>query len=320
MRKRVASVSVDLDPIDCYYRIHGLGDPPEALRGVVLRSALPRFLDLFASRSVRATFFFVAAELDGDTREAEAARALAREVVAAGHEIANHTLSHRYDLARLPPACIALEIGRAHESIALATCVFPLGFRSPGYGLSPSVLEEVARLGYRYDSSVLPAPLYWLAKAAVMGALRLAGRPSRAVLTDPRLLGAPTVPYRPDSRRPWRRGQSPVVELPIAVTPFLRVPVIGTTLLEAPAVLRTRWLERMKDRPFFNLELHGVDLLDAELDGIPAALTLHQHDLTMPLTEKRRTLDATLATVAGDASIETLAEVASTVQRQEGLA
>ena len=43
--KRLASVSVDLDPIACYYRIHGLGPAPEELAATVYKRAVPRLLE-----------------------------------------------------------------------------------------------------------------------------------------------------------------------------------------------------------------------------------------------------------------------------------
>ena len=200
----VASVSVDLDPIGCYYRIHALGAPPSGLADVVLRRALPRYLDLFARRGVRATFFVVGRELDGQGASAQAARALIRDAQAAGHEVGNHSFTHPYDLARLPAPRLAMEIERAHQVLGETTGTAPVGFRAPGYGVSGAVFEELARLGYRYDSSIFPAPGYWLAKAAVMGALRLTGGKSGAILSDPRGLLAPPDPYRPDLLRPWR--------------------------------------------------------------------------------------------------------------------
>ena len=38
--RRVCALSVDVDPIACYTRIHGLGEPSEALREVIERRAL----------------------------------------------------------------------------------------------------------------------------------------------------------------------------------------------------------------------------------------------------------------------------------------
>jgi hypothetical protein len=308
--RKLCSVSVDLDPIACYYRIHALGAHPPELGDLILRRSVPRFLETFARHGVRGTFFLVGSDL-----ESPSARALAREIAQAGHELANHSYTHPYELARLPRARVSEEIGRAHGAIGDAAGRAPLGFRAPGYDLSPDMLDELSRLGYRYDSSVFPAPGYYAAKAAVVAALRLTGRKSGAVLTDPRALFAPGDPYRPDPRAPWRRGQSPVVELPIGVTPRARVPVIGTNLILAPTSLRARWLDAMERRPFFNLELHGIDLCDADEDGIPLELVTRQPDLRRPLKDKRRAFEATLGRLSLDYTFLPLESVATLLQR-----
>jgi peptidoglycan/xylan/chitin deacetylase (PgdA/CDA1 family) len=123
-------VSVDLDAIACYYRIHALpGAPPEAARFAILRRCLPRFAELFARHGVRATFFVVGADLDDDGEGRAALAALAR----AGHELASHTHTHPYDFIRLGAARIADEIDRAHATIADCAGTPPVGFRAPGY-------------------------------------------------------------------------------------------------------------------------------------------------------------------------------------------
>ena len=47
--------------------------------------------------------------------------------------------------------------------------------------------------------------------------------------------------------------------------------------------------------PFFNLELHGIDLADADADEIPPALVARQPDLRRPLAHKLAALDETLS-------------------------
>ncbi len=312
------SVSVDLDPVPCYYRIHALGAPPDELRDVVLTRALPRLAALFAHHGVRATWFVVGEDLDpaavGPERAA-AAQALLGERVAAGDALGNHSEHHRYELARCSPAVVAEEIGACDARLRALTGRPIAGFRAPGYDLSPTMLAELAARGYRYDSSIFPAPGYWAAKLAVMAGLAALGRPSGAVVTEPRALVAPTEPYRPSMRAPWRRGQAPVVELPVAVTPWTRVPAIGTTLLVAPPWVRERVLAAMARRPFFNLELHGIDLCDAEQDGIPGELVARQPDLRRSLAEKVDTLDGILRTLVATRTPVTLGEVATEIQR-----
>lgn len=308
---RLCSISVDLDPLRCYYEIHGLGAPPPSLREVILRRALPRFGEVLARRGIRGTFFVVGQDLDEDAAGRANLRALAR----AGHELANHSDSHPYDLGRRDAAEVEREITRAHERIARVAGQAPVGFRAPGYDVSAAIFDVLGRLGYRYDSSLFPAPLYWAAKAAVMGALAIARRPSGAVLGDPRALAAPLVPYRPDPRRPWRRGRASFVELPIAVTPIARLWVIGTTVLTAPSPLRAHLLGAMRGRRFFNFELHGIDLVDAEGDGIPAELVARQPDLRVPLAEKRKALEATLDRITEDFAFAPLRDAAAEVHR-----
>src|ERR1041384_882869 len=83
----IASVSVDLDAIACYWRIHALpGAPPDEVRRVILRRCLPRFADLFAEAGVKATFFVVGSDLRDDPE----GRAQLAALAARGHELANH--------------------------------------------------------------------------------------------------------------------------------------------------------------------------------------------------------------------------------------
>jgi hypothetical protein len=307
----VCAVSIDVDPLPCYYTIHGLGPAPAELRDVVTRRALHRFAELLARRGLAATFFVVAEDLDVAVlgARARAARAVYGDLSRAGHELGNHSYSHPYDLASWPRDRARDQLVRAHDLIGEAGGPVR-GFRAPGYDLSPLLLEELERLGYRYDSSIFPAPGYFAAKAAVMGVLRAAGRPSGAVLTDPRALVAPGAPYRPAVHAPWRRGDARLLEFPIAVTPLLRVPAIGTSLLVAPSWLRTRILAAMRRRPFFNLELHGIDLIDAEEDGIPGQLVARQPDLRIPLPRKRQTLETILDQVQRQFAIARLTDLA----------
>src|SRR3954469_541807 len=75
----IASVSVDLDAIACYWRIHALpGSPPEEARHVILRHCLPRFAELFDEAGVKATFFVVGGDLRDDPEGRARLAALAR--------------------------------------------------------------------------------------------------------------------------------------------------------------------------------------------------------------------------------------------------
>jgi hypothetical protein len=313
---KLCCVSVDLDAISCYYRIHGLGAPPPELEHAIHERALPRAAQLFGQRGIPVTWFVVGRDADAALDGARAANAeRLKQLAARGDELGNHSYSHPYELARLDAAAVAAEIGGCDRVLRAITGVRTRGFRSPGYDVSPAMLDALAERAYRYDSSIFPAPGYYAAKAVVMAALAVARRPSGAVLTNPRALAAPADPYRPSMTAPWRRGQAPIVELPIAVTPGARIPAIGTSLLVAPAFVRSRVMAAMAGRSLFNFELHGIDFADAEKDGIPGELVARQPDLRLTIAEKLARLEAILDELARTWTFATLADAAAEVQR-----
>lgn len=307
MTLSLGSVSVDLDPLRCYYQIHGLGAAPDQLAEVVLQRALPRFLDVFARFGLRATLFVVGSDaLDGSV-----GRPLLRQAAQLGHELGNHSFGHPYELSRLSESAIVDEL-RACEQVLDELRGQPgkvCGFRAPGYELSPALLRALSQLGFRYDSSVFPCPPYYLAKLLVLAKLRLSGRQSASIIGSPWQQLAPMQPYRPAIDNPNRTGSAPLIELPVAVTKYLRLPAIGTSLLLS-APLRHVLLAAMLRQPFFNLELHGIDLIDAQLDGIPSELVARQPDLQVPLWQKQKALVEILRFLTDHAQVLPLAEVA----------
>lgn len=307
MSSRLASISVDLDSLGHYCRIQGLAESvlDERARSLVWSTAIPRFLELFADVGTVATFFVIA----GDLKDPSLGQALKRSATA-GVELASHSYSHDYALSRRARADIDTDLQHAHQAIIDATGVTPVGFRAPGYTLSPALLQAVAALGYRYDSSTFPAAPYWSAKAAVMGTLAMLGRPSRAILDSPKVLLAPREAYRPSLEAPYRRGDAPLVELPMAVSPVVRMPFIGTfaTTLPWPVVELT--YRTLRSSPHLNFELHAIDVLDAT-DGVPDVLARQQRDLRVPAREKLRRLKTLFTWLGDDRQRVTLASAAA---------
>lgn len=76
-------------------------------------------------RKLRATFFMIG-------KKVRQYPSLAQEVVAAGHEVANHTYTHPV-LTKLPMAKVEDEINRCQDTIIEVTGRLPLWFRPP-YG------------------------------------------------------------------------------------------------------------------------------------------------------------------------------------------
>ncbi len=302
---RLAAVSVDLDEIPCYAAIHGLEPPSEEAAHAVYRKALPRLARLFADEGVPATFFAIGSDLDSAGNR-EQLRALA----AAGHEVANHSLHHLYDLTRQDRQTVRREIEGGMDAVERAVGTRPVGFRAPGYTVTDAVLDVLCELGVRYDSSVFPCPAYYGAKAAALGAMRLRGRRSRSILDDPRVLTAPADPYRV-GRPYWKRG-SGLLELPVGVTRGSsgRLPFIGTSVVLAGERGARALTRLVRGRPLVSLELHGIDLADAEEDGL-SFLAPYQPDLSRRAVAKEAALRAAIAELrAGGYRFVTCAEAA----------
>jgi hypothetical protein len=179
----------------------------------------------------------------------------------------------------------------AQREFEAALGLRPLGFRAPGYTVTDELLEIVREAGHLYDSSVFPCPAYYLAKAATMAAMRLAGRESQAILDEPLVLSAPTQPYR--IGKPYARSGSGLWELPIQVTRGPRLPYIGTALILARKLGARVLTELVIGQPFVNLELHGIDFLSAE-DGL-SSLRGYQPDLSVRVSEKHAILSSVVS-------------------------
>jgi peptidoglycan-N-acetylglucosamine deacetylase len=282
---RVCSISVDLDEVHHYLAIHGLTDA-QVPAHLVYDVAVPRLLAWAQQLNVPLTLFAVGSDL---------ARSQSRNVLAravdAGHEIGNHSFEHRYDLTRRTEGEITRDVERANQVIEEATGYTPRGFRAPGYTTTETLYEVLGRAGFLYSSSVFPCFPYYAAKVAAVGLKRALGRKSKSIIDDPRVLSAPTAPYRV-GRPYWRRGVG-MLELPIQTTPGLRLPFIGTTLtLLGPR--GSAWLSRsVVGVEFVNLELHGIDVLGVE-DGLHA-LAAHQYDVRIAAERKLRSLEAAIS-------------------------
>lgn len=304
-----AAVSVDLDGLVHYARIHGLLDSAldARTRALHLQVALPRLLQLFERLGLSATLFVVGQDVTGP------GRAVLEAAVRAGHELASHSHTHPFALSEASEENVEEELASAEEAIEAVSGSRPVGFRAPGYTLSRAMLAALLRRGYRYDASVFPAAPYYLAKAAVLSAMALRGRSSASSLDSPRVLWAPRMPYRPDVKAPYRRGHAPLLELPMTVTPLLRVPFFGTLLTLAPWAVVQRSYRAVASGSFVSLELHAVDVLEAA-DGIPSALVAAQRDFRVARAEKERRLSEVLGWLQRDFTCTPLKDAAQALQ------
>lgn len=268
-------VHVDLDNLWVYEEEYGASHG--APYSLIYTQAVPRLLELLGRHRARATFFVIGRDLDEIPECVTAMRA----VLAEGHEIANHTYRHSTDFHRLTPGEKLSELRRAHETIEARLGVTPEGFRAPGFYLDAGVLQALATLGYRYDSSVLPGiacplmALYMRAHGA-SGLDKAFGRPEY-VFASPK----PTLIRR--------SGDVHLVEIPIGVVPGARLPVHPTFAYRFGhryarwAAQALRWVRRS-----FIYLLHAIDVLE---HSPPPLLSRHVLAMRTPLSTRLRFIE-----------------------------
>lgn len=314
--ERLAALTIDLDSLYNYARIFGDNEADYNADTVYTRG-IDRFVALCDAVGAKGTFFAVGRDVTDGPHAAENAKILKR-LAAAGHEIANHTFGHPYGLTRMDPCEIHAELRLGREALEGAIGGPVTGFRAPGYNVNAAVFAAAAATGHTYDASHFPCVPYQALKAVVVTLLKATGRPSRSVLTDVRLFAAPLVPYRARLDNPYAPaapGAAGIAELPITVSPFLRLPLLGSFLALAGHV----WFPLARPafwalRDFMHFEFHGLDFLSVAEDGLPAALA-RQPDTRIAVAEKQARFEAIVRRTAADYEFVTLREAA----RRRGL-
>jgi hypothetical protein len=215
MPRPIASLSLDVDNLWSYLKIHG--DPSWSSRPSYLDRFIPHVLGALGDLGLRITFFIV-----GRDAAEDANGAALRAIATAGHEVGNHSFEHEPWLHTYSPDQVRRELQDADAAIRAATGLRPVGFRGPGFSWSPDVLRAVADLGYAFDASTFPTFLGPLARAYYFATARLTPeeREQRKALFGGLAEGLrPLDPYR------WSLGDGrSLLEIPVTTMPMLRLP------------------------------------------------------------------------------------------------
>lgn len=289
MSRPLATISVDLDPIDLHLAGYGFtGLPPDPLTHT---RGLPRLLDAFARAGVPATLFCVG-------RDAEAHADVLRRAAQVGHEIASHTWSHPIRFAGLPIGDQRRELAESKRVLEAASGSTVVGFRAPNFDMNASVVPRLVEAGYRYDASAYPTP--FLLPARLMLALK--GSDPAAVLSMSALpFTWNREPYR------WRSHGAEIMQFPVSVMPGLRIPVYHTLAYYAK---ETAFLDRVasfaRRGESLSYVLHAVDAMGLTDDSIDARLSKHP-GMDRPLGDKIARLDRVLTCIAEHYEVRTYA-------------
>lgn len=170
---------------------HNLKEYHEPPQGTFIRP-LQSILNLFEREHVSSTFFVLG-------QIAEAFPQVIKAISERGHEVASHGFFH-VDLTKIPLSRLETMEKRNREVLTRIIGEAPIGFRAPFGRVTPEILALLSKIGYLYDSSVVPSagiPGWWSNYRASL------------------------CPYRVSAR------EREFFEAPIAVFPVLRLPAGG---------------------------------------------------------------------------------------------
>lgn len=213
------------------------------------QEALTLALDLCESIGIRSTFFITANFAHEYPFHIQRMQALGQEIGCHG---LTHTDEEEYD--RMPVEMQRAYIDEATQKLNAVVGSQVRVFRSPRVKTSGRTLELLSEYGYQADSSVCSQRIDFLSSN----------------LINPGWLTAPRRPYRPNSANAFRRGNLPILELPISA---LVVPMISGSL----NVLGLRFM-----KAFFRLLC-----LESAQTGKPIVYLAHPTEL-LPFKKKRK--------------------------------
>lgn len=110
-----------------------------------------RLLDLFAEKQIKATFFVLG-------WVAQKSPSLVRSILAAGHEVASHGMSHKLVFNQSPDE-FRRETLESKALLEDITGIRVSGYRASTYSITRRslwALDVLAEAGYLYDSSIFP--------------------------------------------------------------------------------------------------------------------------------------------------------------------
>ena len=255
--RRIASVSLDLDDQWSYMKTHGEKDW-ESFPSY-LDWAVPRILEFLEKRSMKITFFII-----GQDAALEQNRAAMKAIGDAGHEVGNHSFNHEPWLHLYSEDELNDELAIAEAAIEEATGQCPVGFRGPGFSLSPSTLSTLMRRGYKYDATVFPNLLNPLARMYFFATSNLTAEEKEQ---RKELFGTWKDATRPLKPFRWVSGDTTLAELPVTTMPIFKLPIHLSYIVYASRFSKTLALAYFR-----------FAILMCRMTGVAPSILLHPLD------------------------------------------
>ena len=312
--KTIASLSLDLDNQWSYMKTHG--DAGWETFPSYLDVVVPRVLQFLKERGLKITFFIV-----GQDAALEKNREAISSIAAAGHEIGNHSFNHEPWLHLYSKEELIEEFDKTEKALADVTGKRPVGFRGPGYSLSPTVLEVLAERGYEYDCSTLPTYIGPLARAYYFFKSPEMSDEERNKRN--KLFGKFSDGFQKLKPFMWKVGCKSLVEIPVTTMPVFKFPIHASYIIYistfSKTLARVYWRTAIEMCRMTNTQmsllLHPLDFLSGEdvpeLKFFPA--------MNLPIEKKMEFVGEILEVFADKFEVVNIQKHAVSVQSSGGI-
>src|ERR1035437_473357 len=216
----------------------------------VLEDGMPKLLELYQSYNIKSTFFF--------TRYiAKKFPEVVKMIPLYGHEVASHGKSH---LKENGFDVMPYERQRRHleESKKLLEDISGqevISFRAPALRVNDDTVRALIETGYKIDSSIASQRFDYFMSFGGIKKLKW--------------LFAPRFPYKTSKRSLFKKGEGPIVEVPLSA---LFLPYVGTTMRLFPLLTSAQGT-------LLNLE--------NKINGKPIVFDIHPNELIDESDEER---------------------------------
>ena len=312
--KTIASLSLDLDNQWSYMKTHG--DAGWETFPSYLDVVVPRVLQFLKERGLKITFFIV-----GQDAALEKNREAISSIAAAGHEIGNHSFNHEPWLHLYSKEELIEEFDKTEKALADVTGKRPVGFRGPGYSLSPTVLEVLAERGYEYDCSTLPTYIGPLARAYYFFKSPEMSDEERNKRN--KLFGKFSDGFQKLKPFTWNIDGKSLVEIPVTTMPVFKFPIHASYIIYistfSKTLARVYWRTAIEmcrmTKTQMSLLLHPLDFLSGEdvpeLKFFPA--------MNLPIEKKMEFVGEILEVFADKFEVVNIQKHAVSVQSSGGI-
>lgn len=208
----------------------------------VLRQGMPELLDIYDRFGIATTFYFT-------YYIAKKFPDVVRMAVGNGHEVASHGKSHLkengFDV--MPFERQRRHLDEAKKLLEDLSGQEVTGFRAPALRVNGDTARALIETGYRIDSSIASQRFDFFMSFGARKKLKW--------------LTAPRKPYKTDPNNLFRKGEGPLVEVPLSALVF---PYLGTTMRVFPGLT--------------NVQRHAIHA-ESRRTGKPVVFDMHPNEL-----------------------------------------